>query len=365
MPSITPGYTEETSPNSQTRLAAALFYGVVLLLAYLVYLIFEPFLEPLAWAAVLAVVFYPLHDHLQKRWGKTWAATVDTLFVTAIVVIPAIFVASAFVRQGVEAGRSIQQGLSSGRFERLNDAWLWVQHRFPAENPADLAGMLRGWADRIASMAAARLGDVLRHVATALFDLGVMVFAMFYFFRDGEMVMQRLRAVLPFETFYRERMIREAHDLIFASVTSSLVAALVHALIGGITFHIAGIQSPLFWGVMMGFASLLPIVGSSIIWGPAAIWLIATSHVGRGIFVIAVCAGLVGLVDNVIRPWLISGRAQLGGLLIFISVLGGIAVFGILGVVLGPIIVASAASILDIYAERGLNGHTAVDPGAR
>ena len=362
MPSTMPDYAEKTYPDSQTRLGAALFYGVVALLAYLVYLIFEPFLEPLAWAAVLAVVFFPVQEQLEKRWGKTWAATANTTFITLLVVIPAIFAASSFVRQGVQAGRSIEVGLSSGHFAKLNDAWLWIQHRFPSQSPADLANLLRGWANRIASIVASRLGDILRHVAAALFDLGVMLFAMFYFFRDGDGIMRRLRSVLPFESYYRERMIREARDLIFASVISSLVAALVHASVGGITFQIAGIQSALFWGVMMGFASLLPIVGSSIIWLPAAIWLLATGHIGRGIFVIVICAGLVGLVDNVIRPWLISGRAELSGLLIFISVLGGIAVFGILGVVLGPIIVASAASILSIYTERGLNEHNAVDP---
>ena len=348
--------------SSQARLSGALFYGIVILLAFLVYLVFQPFLTPLAWAAVLVVVFFPVQTWLAERLSRSLAAAVNTLVVTAIVVVPTIFVAGAFVRQGVDAARSIQQALSHGELSRLNDYWLAILQRFPSENPANLAGLLHSWAERIASLAASRLGEVLRHIASGLFDLAVMLLAMFYLFRDGDGVMVRIRAVLPFEEQYRERMIREARDLIFASVTSSLVAAVIHGIVGGTTFAIAGIGSPVFWGVMMGFCSLLPVIGSSIIWLPASIWLMAEGHLAKGIFVIAICAGLVGLVDNVVRPWLISGRAELSGLLIFISVLGGISVFGVLGIVLGPIIVATATSVLDIYTDRGLNEHTRFKP---
>ena len=346
-----------TEPTSQTRLGTTLFYGIVLILAYLVFLVFEPFLVPLAWAAVLAVVFYPWQERLKKRWGKSWAAAACAVAATLILIVPTLLVAGAFVRQGVEAARSIEQELSSNHFAALNHAWVWVQQRLPGENPADLAALLRGGADKVASFAAARLGAVLRHVAVFLFDLAVTLFAMFYLFRDGDNLMTRVRQILPFEELHRERMIGEARDLIFASVTSTLMAAAIHGIVGGTAFAIAGIRSAIFWGVMMAFFSLVPLVGSSIIWLPAAIWLMAEGHIGRGIFVIAVCVGLVGLVDNILRPWLISGRAELSGLIVFISVVGGIGVFGMLGVVLGPIVVATAASLLDIYTERELPGH--------
>jgi predicted PurR-regulated permease PerM len=194
-------------------------------------------------------------------------------------------------------------------------------------------------------------------MAVFLFHMGVAILAMFYLFRDGDSIMLRLREVLPFEEEHRERMLREGRDLIVASVMSSLAAAAAHGLLGGTAFAVTGIGSPIFWGVMMGFCSLVPVVGSAIIWLPAAISLMVGGHPARGILLAVICGVIVSVVDNVIRPWLISGRAEMGGLVIFISVLGGITVFGMLGVVLGPIIVATATSLLDLSVpgSRGRN----------
>src|SRR5262249_9714125 len=161
-------------------------------------------------------------------------------------------------------------------------------------------------------------------------------------------MVSRVREILPFDDPHRTRMIRDSRELIFASVTSSLAAATAHGVLGGLAFGLTGIGSPIFWGVMMGFFSLVPVVGSAMIWVPGAISLMLGGHVWHGIALALVCSVIVGSVDNVIRPWLISGRAEMGGLLVFISILGGIAVFGMLGLVLGPIVVALAASLLDL-----------------
>lgn len=118
-------------------------------------------------------------------------------------------------------------------------------------------------------------------------------------------------------------MIDETRELIFASVTSSLVAAVAHGVLGGFAFGLTGIRAPIFWGVMMGFFSLVPVVGSALIWVPAAISLMVDGHMGMGIALMIFCSVIVGLVDNIIRPWMISGRAEMGGLVVFISVLGG------------------------------------------
>ncbi len=347
-----------TEPNSQARLGAVLFYGIVIILAYLAFRVFEPFLVPLAWAAVLVVVFYPWHERLERRLGRTWAAATSTMAVTLILVVPMIFVMTAFVRQGLAAARWGEQALAAGHLAWANNAWAWVQRHVPGETPGDLGTVLRQAGERLAGFLAGELSTVVRNVAGFLFDLVVMLLAMSYLFRDADSVLARLRQALPFEERQRERMISEAHGLIFASVTSSLVAAAVNGVVGGSAFAIAGIGTPIFWGVVMGFCSLLPLVGSAIIWVPAAVGLMFHGSVGRGILVIALCAGVVGVVDNVVRPWLISGRARLSGLVVFISVLGGISVFGLLGVVLGPIVVATATSVLDIYTLREPPEHT-------
>ncbi len=342
--------------NAGDRLTTVLFYGVVLLLAYLVFRVFEPFLVPLGWAVVLVVVFYPWHVRLESRWGRTPAAALSTLGVTLILIVPTLLLMALFVRQGIEAARSIQPAMAAGRYPWLNHAWEWISQRAPggqttSGGPADLATAVRQSAERMAEYLAAQVGTVVRDAVLFLFELFVTLFALFYLFRDGGTIMAGVRRVLPFEESHREKMIAEARDLIFASVTTSLIIAAIQGLLGGTGFAIVGLSAPVFWGVAMAFCSLLPVVGSALIWVPAAVWLAASGHWGRGVAVLAICGGLTSLVDNFLRPVLISGRARLSGLLVFISVLGGISVFGMLGLVLGPIVVATAVGILDVYTE--------------
>ena len=331
------------------RLTNVLFYGVVLLLAYLVFRIFEPFLVPLGWAGVLVVVFYPWHARLEKRWGRTPAAALSTLGVTLILIVPTLLLMTLFVRQGIEAVRGIQHAAAAGQYPWLNRAWEWVQQRTPGGSPTDLPTLVRQTAERTAEFLASEVGAVLRNVVVFLFDLFVTLFALFYLFRDAGGILAGVRRLLPFEEAHREQMIVEARDLIFASVTTSLIIAAVQGLICGTAFAVVGLGAPVFWGVVMGFFSLLPVVGAWPIWVPAATWLLFTGHVGRALVLVAICAGVGGTVDNFLRPLLLSGRARLSGLLVFVSVLGGISVFGMLGVVLGPIVLATTAGVLDVY----------------
>jgi predicted PurR-regulated permease PerM len=316
----------------------------------MVYLVFSPFLVPLAWAAVLVVVTYPAYERLARRSGRNSAAILSTLGVTLILIVPTLFVMIAFVQQGVDAVQSVQLQVANGHFNWINDLWLRVQSRFPGASSADLGASLRQYGEQAAGFIAGKLGTILRHAAVFFFDLSVTILAMFYLYRDGASMVERLRELLPFEKAHRNRMIEDARNLIFASVTSSLVAAAAHGLLGGLAFGLTGIKTPIFWGVMMGFFSFIPLVGSSLIWIPIAVSLMVGGHVTRGIVLIVFCGLIVGLVDNLIRPWLISGRAEMSGLVVFISVIGGIEVFGLLGVVLGPMVVATTASLLDLYA---------------
>jgi predicted PurR-regulated permease PerM len=351
--------------SEQKRLGGALFYGIIIVLAYLVYRVFAPFLVALAWAAVLVVVSYPAYEWLARRWGRGTAATVSTIGATLVLIVPAMLVMLVFVRQGVEALQSIQLQTAGGHFAWVNRLWEHTQERFPELSSVDLSASLRQYGERAAQFVAGRLGTVLRHAAGLLFNLGVTILAMYYLYRDGDSIMVRLREVLPFEVSQRDRMLRDARELIFASVTSSFIAATVHGALGGLALAVAGIGAPIFWGVMMGFLSLVPVFGSALIWVPASISLILQGHLLRGILFAAFCAIIVGMVDNFVRPWFISGRAEMSGLLVFISVLGGISVFGLLGAVLGPIVVATTASLLELYVPRAHAGNTTSDASGK
>ncbi|HEX9760502.1 MAG TPA: AI-2E family transporter, partial [Candidatus Acidoferrales bacterium] len=246
---------------------------------------------------------------------------------------------------------ALQAGLQSGQFPFIDRAWQWIQQRAPEQGMPDVATMVREGGEQVLTFLASKIGAVLKNVAVFLFDLIVVIFAMFYLFRDASRIVGVLRNILPFEPAHRDRMIEQARELINASVTSSLIIAAVQGLMGGILFAALGIRAPIFWGVVMAFLSLLPLVGPSLVWIPAAIWLVAIGEWPRAIILAGVGAGLVGTVDNFLRPYLIGDKARLSGLIVFVAVLGGIGVFGMLGVILGPIVVATAASMLEIYTK--------------
>lgn len=343
--------------TAQTRLGTVLFYGIVVILAYFVFLVFQPFLSALAWAVVIVVVSYPLYVRLRARFPPAPAALICTLGLTVILIVPTLLAMAAFVRQGVQAVQDLQLQIQNGHFNWVNRLWLELEGRFAGNDVTSLSTIVSRYAEQAAGYIAARLGTLLKNTALFLFHLSVTILAMFYLYRDGESIVARLREILPFEALHRDRMMQEAQDLIFASVASSAVSAAAHGILGGIAFALTGINAPIFWGVMMGFFSLVPVVGSALIWVPAAINLIAQGHIGAGILLAAFCSVIVGLVDNVVRPWVIGGRTEMGGLVVFISVLGGISVFGLLGVIVGPIVVATAASLLDLYAPSTPGGN--------
>jgi predicted PurR-regulated permease PerM len=345
--------------NAGERFGDVLFYGVILLLVYLVYRIFEPFLVPLGWAAVFAVIFYSLNNRLEQSWGRTLSAALSTAGVMLILIVPALLLMTLFVREGIDATRDMQASMAAGEYGGFNRAWGWIAAHVAAQTDVNLPGLVRQGASRLGGYLASELGAVLRNIALFLFELVVMLFALFYFLRDGAAIMRRIRLFLPFEEAVREKMLAEARDLIFASVTTSLAIAAVQGVICGGAFAIVGVGSPLFWGVVMAFLSLLPVVGAWPVWILAAIWLFSTGHAVRALLLIGVCGGLGSTIDNILRPVLLGGRSSLNGLLVFISVLGGIAVFGALGVVLGPIVVATAVGVLDVYSEKDIGNDAA------
>ena len=162
--------------------------------------------------------------------------------------------------------------------------------------------------------------------------------------------MRDVRRALPFEDLRRERMIRQTRDLVYASIAAGLVIASLQGLAGGLVFALLGLGAPVFWGVMMGFLALLPFVGTWVVWVPAAIWLIATGQVVKGAVLAVLGATIVGSIDNFLRPAILSGRTQMNGLLMFISLLGGVSVFGLLGLVLGPLVTAIVTGLFEAYA---------------
>jgi predicted PurR-regulated permease PerM len=147
-------------------------------------------------------------------------------------------------------------------------------------------------------------------------------------------------------------LVNETTDLVVASVGAGLTVAAVQGLIGGIAFWVVGVPAPAVWGVAMAIASLLPVIGATIVWAPVALWLFLVGDVGRGVALVVLCALILGSADNVLRPLMLAGRTSASGLVVFIGLLGGVAAFGFVGLVLGPIVLVIAGMLLDALTRR-------------
>lgn len=328
------------------------------LLVYLTYRVFAPFLVPLAWASVLAICFFPLHRRIRDRLRTpSLAALVTVLLVALIIVGPAVLVMGSFATEGVQAVGDFQHQLREGKLPGL-DRFLralpvtrvsrWLKKHAGVDEAA-LRGLAEKQFERLAGYIAGTAAGLARDVIVFVLELLITLFATFYLLRDGPAALARLRSLLPLDPAHRERLLHTAHDVLYASVYASLLIAALQGTLGGLLFWILGIRSPVFWGVAMAFFSFLPVVGAWVVWLPAAVYFLLEGQMVRAVVLVGVGGLVIGMVDNLVRPWLISGHVQLNGLLVFISVLGGLAAFGPIGLLLGPIIVALGVAVLDAY----------------
>ena len=334
--------------TDREHVTAVVFYVALAIFVYLVFLMVQPFFVPLGWAAVLVIVFHPIHSRFEARYGPTRAAALSTATVAIIVVAPLILITTAFVREAVQATGDVQRAFEEGRLAWIERAWGWVQRRAGGAPLFDIASTLVDVAKRVGAFLAAQAGNLLQNVAVFLFDLVIVLFAAFFLFRDGDKLIHAIRRTLPVDRPQRDRFIRQTRELVSATVTAAGIVAGVQGVLGGILFAALGIQAPVFWGVVMFFFCLLPF-GAWVIWLPAAIIFFASGDWTRGAILAGFGVGVVSMVDNVLRPWLLSGRAQMNGLLVLISLLGGVQVFGSLGLVIGPTLMATAIGILRTY----------------
>ena len=339
-----------TPTTTSERLTTVLSYGALLLLGYVVFLIFEPFLVPLTWSAVLAIFFYPVHERLTKRMRPNFAALLSTLGVTLLLIVPTLVVLSYTAKQAIDATARLQSVLLNPESEMPAEVVAKVRAQLPeAWQTTDFSEPLRQGAERVAAFLAGKFGALLKNLVSFFVALFILVFALFFMFRDGPGVVRGVTHLFPFDRSIQEEMVLESKELIFASVAVGLLVAGIQGCLGGTAFAIAGIRSPIFWGVVIAFFSLVPVVGSAMIWVPTSIWLAFSGHWGKALAVVTICGAVAGIADNIVRPLLLRNRTQLNELLLFIGVLGGLSVFGLLGLVVGPAIVAAAMGVFRVH----------------
>jgi predicted PurR-regulated permease PerM len=342
-----------TRDRESRRISFLLFYGTVLLLAYLAYRMVEPFLAPIGWAVVLAISLEPFQERLRPRLGSTRAAFFLTVLVLLLLVLPIVFAGSALLSEGQQLVTSLKSQLEDrgGAAVWLHAAWEWARARLPFL-PTEQEAIARVTASvgDVAGFMAARAGGLLAGAATFLFNLFITLAVLFFLLRDAAAFASGLRRLLPFGPEQNERLVSLTHDLVSASVTASLVIAVAQGLIGGVAFAILGIRGAAVWGLVMGVLSFVPVVGATLVWLPAAAWLILSGSLAKGIALLLVGILVMGQVDNIVRPVLLSGRSRMNTLVMLLSLLGGVSAFGFIGIVLGPLVAAMVTAIAESYA---------------
>ena len=326
----------------------AVAWAMAVLIAYLLYRVWQAFLGPLTWAAILTIFFFPLHRRISRRVKRrNLAAVLSAATVTILLVGPTAWLIPAFVSEAVSTLRSVPSE------DFLLRARGWIE---PSLDSLPLnIGTFEEVVGRVSQNLTGKVGELSARIAgnvfQFLFDLTVMILALFYLFRDGPDFLYFLRDISPLGGEHQDRMMQEVNELIAVTISSGLAVAATQGLLGGLLFWALGIHAPVLWGVTMALLAFLPVIGPWLVWGPAGLGLILSGSTGRGITLLVLGFVLVSGVDNVLRPIMIADRAQLHGLLVFISVLGGISAFGLLGVVLGPLIVATTVGLLRGYRE--------------
>lgn len=339
--------------TTSDRLTTVLSYGALLLLGYLVFLITAPFFVPLAWSAVLAIFFYPVYEWLERRFSPTWSAVLCTLGVTFLLIVPVLLVMLYATREAIDASARIKENLTANGSGSAQEVFAALRRHLPESlQGLDIIEALRQGAERIASFLAGSIGALVKNLFSFLVNLFISLFALFFIFRDSEKIMRAVRHLIPFEKEIQEDMLQESRDLIFASVAVALLIAAMQGALGGLAFTITGLPGPAFFAVLIAFCSIIPVVGSSLIWFPAAVWLTVSGHWGKALVILAICGGVAGIADNIVRPLLLRNRTRLNDLLLFVSILGGLGAFGLLGLVIGPTVVAAALGVLRVYMNH-------------
>jgi predicted PurR-regulated permease PerM len=379
---------------SQPRTVALALILATLIALYLCYRLMQPFLPALAWALALAVIAHPLHRRIRERWPyPNVAAGVSVIIVVLLIVAPAAFVTTSIVQEAGKLAANVQQQFWSGEWRKQleNTAalrsilnWIDTQVGRPEDilepsadgrpQPADDAQSQEQPAQQPASsgqradtgaplaQAAGVITSSVRSFVTGTIWFGMQMFittmALFFFLRDRQRGLDALRSLLPLSRSEADEVFTRVDDTIHATIFGSVVVAMVQGFMGGLMFWILGLPTPLVWGAIMGLLAIVPVLGTFVIWMPTAVFLALQGEWGKAAILVAWGALAIGLIDNLLYPMLVGQRLRFHTMVVFIAIVGGLALFGASGVILGPLVVATTDALMDIWRRRTAHGGT-------
>jgi predicted PurR-regulated permease PerM len=319
-----------------------------------------PFYSAVFWAVILAIVFQPLQRTFERRLGprSNLAAFLSVLVCIVIAIIPMALIVGSLVNEGTQ----LVQRVTSGEFDTPTLVTNF-QDRLPgwAQRALDRIGIgdFEALRDRLieglqqaSQWLAGRALNIGQNTLRLIAGVGVMLYVLFFLFRDGRQIARTIGASMPLSDTYNRALLTRFATVIRATVKGNIVIAVIQGTIGGVAFWALGIEGALLWGVLMTFLSLLPAVGSALVWIPAAAYLLLSGAIFKGIVLVLIGVLVIGLVDNLLRPILVGKDTRLPDYLVLVSTLGGLSIFGINGFVIGPLIAALFVAAWTLFRDE-------------
>ena len=341
-------------------LRRAAFLLLLALVTVAFFWIISPFFGAVFWAMVLALMFMPVHRRLCAllRGRDTLAALGTLLFCMVIVVVPMIFVVGAMVDEATSFTQRLRTGEFNPRtyFEQIQNALPgWSRDllgRFGLFNAQDVVDKLTAAVVQGGQALTTRALAIGQDTLMLLVNLGIMLYLLFFFLRDGRDLAQTIRRAVPMQRQHTDFLLSKFATVVRATVKGTVVVALVQGMLGGVAFAFLGIHGAVLWGVVMSVLSLLPAVGAALVWAPVAIYLIATGSMIEGLGLAAWGVGVMGMVDNLLRPILVGKETKLPDYLVLLSTIGGLSIFGVNGFLIGPAIAALFVATWALFSHE-------------
>ncbi|MGE5813934.1 MAG: AI-2E family transporter [Acidobacteriota bacterium] len=331
----------------------SVFLAVAGVVVYLCLLILRPFFDVFAWSAVLAITCYPVHQRLVQRTGRVArSALMTSLLMVLAVLVPLLFIGGVAVKQVLAVGDSLRQAFfdPDGMSRRITAALAPLTQRLGLDSDAIVAWVsahARGWV----AGAAQHTMSAAAGVGGAALSFALIAVGTYLLLRHGQRLVAAILDLLPFERARSHSLLVRIRDAVQAGMYGVVTIAVIQGVLCGGMFWLLGIPAAALWGVVTAFASMVPLVGTAAVWVPGAVYLLAIGAWPKAIVLAVWGAAVVSSVDNILRPHLVAGRVQLSGLAMFVAMLGGLQAFGALGIILGPVLFATAAAIVDVLRE--------------
>lgn len=317
-----------------------------------------PFGGAVFWGVVLAIVFAPIYRWLLTRMHKPNVASLLTLLlIIVIVILPLTLVAASLVDQVASVVEMVRSGqLTVGMFftkvmSALPDWLVKLLDRFNLTSLASLQQKLTAGAAQVSQVVAMKAINFSLYAVDFVTSLCIMLYLLFFLLRDGTALTAKIRNAVPLSRKYKQRLFGNFTTVIRATVKGNILVAIAQGALGGLAFWFLDVRAPLLWAVLMAFLSLLPAIGAAIVWAPVAIYFLATGSVWEGVGLIAWGVLVIGLVDNILRPVLVGKDTKMPDYIVLFSTVGGMALFGLNGFVIGPVVAALFLAAWDLFAS--------------